>query len=201
MSIRKTKNSLRANDPQAKREAELYQTPLPSRELVLQLLSDQGVPLSAEQIYVLLDISPDERDIFNRRLGAMERDGQLMRNRKGAFCLPDKIHLIAGTVFGHTDGYGFLVPDDKTKNPEDIFLGPKEMTLVMHGDRAMVRLAGVDRKGRPEGKLVEVLERANKTLVGRVIRAQGVTIVAAEDKRISQDIVIPYHLDMDAQVG
>lgn len=201
MSIRKTKKSLRANDPQAKREAELYQTPLPSRELVLQLLSDQGVPLSAEQIYVLLDISHDERDNFNRRLGAMERDGQLMRNRKGAFCLPDKIHLIAGTVFGHTDGYGFLVPDDKTKNPEDIFLGPKEMTLVMHGDRAMVRLAGVDRKGRPEGKLVEVLERANKTLVGRVIRAQGVTIVAAEDKRISQDIVIPYHLDMDAQVG
>lgn len=201
MSTRKTKKSLRATDPQAQREAELYQTPLPSRELVLQLLSDQGVPLSADQIYLLLDISHDERDIFNRRLGAMERDGQLMRNRKGAFCLPDKIHLIAGTVFGHTDGYGFLVPDDKTKNPDDIFLGPKEMTLVMHGDRAMVRLAGVDRKGRPEGKLVEVLERANKTLVGRVIRAQGVTIVAAEDKRISQDIVIPYHLDMDAQVG
>lgn len=201
MSTRKTKKSLRANDPQAQREAELYQTPLPSRELVLQLLSDQGIPLSAEQIYVMLDISHDERDIFNRRLGAMERDGQLMRNRKGAFCLPDKIHLIAGTVFGHTDGYGFLVPDDKTKNPEDIFLGPKEMTLVMHGDRAMVRLAGLDRRGRPEGKLVEVLERANKTLVGRVIRAQGVTIVAAEDKRISQDILIPYHLDMDAQVG
>ncbi len=201
MSTRKTKKTLRANDPQAKREAELYQTPLPSRELVLQLLSDQGIPLSADQIYLLLDISADERDIFNRRLGAMERDGQLMRNRKGAFCLPDKIHLIAGTVFGHSDGFGFLQPDDKTKNPEDIFLGPKEMTLVMHGDRAMVRLAGLDRKGRPEGKLVEVLERANKTLVGRVIRAQGVTIVAAEDKRISQDVLIPYHLDMDAQVG
>jgi ribonuclease R len=201
LSTRKTKQSLRTNDPQAQREAELYQTPLPSRELVLQLLSDQGVPLSADQIYLLLDISHDERDNFNRRLGAMERDGQLMRNRKGAFCLPDKIHLIAGTVFGHTDGFGFLVPDDKTKHPEDIFLGPKEMTMVMHGDRAMVRLAGLDRRGRPEGKLVEVLERVNKTLVGRVIRAQGVTIVAAEDKRISQDILIPYHLDMDAQVG
>ncbi len=201
MSTKKTKQNLRTNDPQAQREAELYQTPLPSRELVLQLLSDQGVPLSADQIYLLLDISHDERDNFNRRLGAMERDGQLMRNRKNAFCLPDKIHLIAGTVFGHTDGFGFLVPDDKTKHPEDIFLGPKEMTMVMHGDRAMVRLAGLDRRGRPEGKLVEVLERANKTLVGRVIRAQGVTIVAAEDKRISQDILIPYHLDMDAQVG
>lgn len=201
MSTKKTKQTLRTNDPQAQREAELYQTPLPSRELVLQLLSDQGVPLSADQIYLLLDISHDERDNFNRRLAAMERDGQLMRNRKNAFCLPDKIHLIAGTVFGHTDGFGFLVPDDKTKHPEDIFLGPKEMTMVMHGDRAMVRLAGLDRRGRPEGKLVEVLERANKTLVGRVIRAQGVTIVAAEDKRISQDILIPYHLDMDAQVG
>jgi ribonuclease R len=71
----------------------------------------------------------------------------------------------------------------------------------MHGDRAMVRMAGLDRKGRPEGKIVEVLERANKTLVGRVMRGQGVTIVAAEDKRINQDILIPYHLDMDAKVG
>ncbi len=199
--MKKNPTSLRAKDPYASRESDLYQTPLPSRELVLQLLSDQGIPLSAEQIYVLLDIGADERDNFNRRLGAMERDGQLMRNRKGAFCLPDKIHLIAGTVQGHPDGFGFLIPDDKTKHPEDIFLGPKEMSQVMHGDRAMVRLSGVDRRGRPEGKLVEVLSRANKTLVGRVMRGQGVTIVAAEDKRISQDILIPYHLDMDAKVG
>ena len=165
------------------------------------MLSDQGVPLSVEQVYILLDIGDSERDNFNKRLNAMEREGQIMRNRKGALCLAEKIHAIAGTVQGHPDGFGFLVPDDKTKHPEDLFLGPREMAQVMHGDRAMVRMSGLDRKGRPEGKIVEVLERSTKTLVGRVVQGQGVTIVAAEDKRINQDILIPYHLDMGAKPG
>ena len=175
--------------------------PLPSRELVLQLLADQGVPLSVEQVYTLLDIGDSERENFNKRLNAMEREGQIMRNRKGALCLADKIHAISGTVQGHPDGFGFLVPDDKTKHPDDFFLGPREMAQVMHGDRAMVRMSGLDRKGRPEGKIVEVLERSTKSLVGRVVQGQGVTIVAAEDKRINQDILIPYHLDMGAKPG
>ena len=191
----------RRNDPHANREAAQYDSPLPSRELVLQVLSDQGVPLSVEQVYILLDISTEERDNFNKRLNAMEREGQIMRNRKGALCLAEKIHAIAGTVQGHPDGFGFLVPDDKTKHPDDLFLGPREMAQVMHGDRAMVRMSGLDRKGRPEGKIVEVLERSTKTLVGRVVQGQGVTIVAAEDKRINQDILIPYHLDMGAKSG
>jgi ribonuclease R len=195
------KHNQRNNDPHANREAAQYETPLPSRELVLQVLADQGVPLAVEQIYALLEIKETERDNFNKRLNAMEREGQIMRNRKGALCLAEKIHAISGTVQGHPDGFGFLVPDDKTKYPDDLFLGPREMAQVMHGDRAMVRMSGLDRKGRPEGKIVEVLERSTKSLVGRVIQGQGVTIVAAEDKRINQDILIPYHLDMGAKPG
>ncbi len=203
MSIKNHQNnaSKRGSDPHAEREANQYEAPLPSRELVLQLLSDQGIPLSVEQVYTFLDIGIEEQENFNKRLNAMEREGQIMRNRKGALCLADKIHAISGTVQGHPDGFGFLVPDDKTKHPDDLFLGPREMAQVMHGDRAMVRMSGLDRKGRPEGKIVEVLERGTKTLVGRVIQGQGVTIVAAEDKRINQDILIPYHLDMGAKPG
>ena len=199
--MKKNNPSKRKTDPHAKREAAQYETPLPSRELIMQVLNEQGIPLSVEQLYILLDIGTQEREIFNKRLNAMEREGQIMRNRKGALCLAEKIEAIAGTVQGHPDGFGFLVPDDKTKHPEDLFLSAKEMQQVMHGDRVMVRMSGLDRKGRPEGKIVEVLERTNKSLVGRVIRGQGVTIVAAEDKRINQDILIPYHLDMDAKVG
>ncbi len=195
------KHSTRNNDPHSAREAAQYEAPLPSRELVLQLLADQGVPLAIEQVYTLLDIGVEERDNFNKRLNAMEREGQIMRNRKGALCLAEKIHAISGTVQGHPDGFGFLVPDDKVKHPDDLFLGPREMAQVMHGDRVMVRMSGLDRKGRPEGKIVEVLERSTKNLVGRVIQGQGVTIVAAEDKRINQDILIPYHLDMGAKPG
>ena len=195
------KHSKRSNDPHAKREASQYEAPLPSRELVLQLLADQGIPLSVEQVYTFLDIGFEEQENFNKRLNAMEREGQIMRNRKGALCLAEKIHAITGTVQGHPDGFGFLVPDDKIKHPDDLFLGPREMAQVMHGDRVMVRMSGLDRKGRPEGKIVEVLERSTKSLVGRVVQGQGVTIVAAEDKRINQDILIPYHLDMGAKPG
>ncbi len=194
--------SKRSNDPHAAREASRYETPLPSRELILTTMADQGVPLSVEQLYLLLDISDHEREVFNRRLNAMEREGQIIRNRKGALCITDKLDLIAGVVQGHPDGFGFLIPDDKTKtNGEDLFLSPKEMSQVMHGDRAMVRMSGLDRRGRPEGKIVEVLERRTQKLVGRVIQSSGVTIVAAEDKRVNQDILIPYHLDMGAKSG
>lgn len=201
MSTKKYSPNQRNNDPHAGREAAQYETPLPSRELVLQVLSEQGVPLGLEQLYTLLEIGTAERDNFNKRLNAMEREGQIMRNRKGALCLAEKIHVIAGTVQGHPDGFGFLLPDDRLKHPEDLFLGPREMAQVMHGDRVMVRMSGLDRKGRPEGKIVEVLERSTQSLVGRVVQGQGVTIVAAEDKRINQDILIPYHLDMGAKPG
>ena len=194
--------SKRKSDPNYEREASTYDTPLPSREFILLTMSEQGIPLSVEQLYLLLEISDDEREIFNKRLNAMEREGQIIKNRKGALCIADKLDLIAGVVQGHPDGFGFLIPDDKTKcNGEDLFLSPKEMSQVMHGDRAMVRMSGLDRKGRPEGKIVEVLERRTQKLVGRVIHTSGVTIVAAEDKRINLDILIPYHLDMGAKAS
>jgi ribonuclease R len=201
-----TKNNHHKNkrhtDPHADREASLYETPLPSRELILTTMGEQGVPLGVEELYTLLEISDEERDIFNRRLNAMEREGQIIKNRKGALCIADKLDLIAGVVQGHPDGFGFLIPDDKTKvSGDDVFLSPKEMSQVLHGDRAMVRISGLDRRGRPEGKLVEVLERRTQKLVGRVVHSTGVTIVAAEDKRINQDILIPYNMDMQAKPG
>lgn len=199
---KKSNNHKRMNDPFASREASRYDTPIPSREMILNTMSEQGAPLSIEQLYLLLEISDDEREIFNKRLNAMEREGQVIKNRKGALCIVDKLDLIAGVVQGHPDGFGFLIPDDKTKcNGEDLFLSPKEMAQVIHGDRAMVRMSGLDRRGRPEGKIVEVLEHRTQRLVGRVIQASGVTIVAAEDKRINLDILIPYHLDMGAKTS
>lgn len=196
------KSGARGVDPHAAREAGNYANPLPSREFILQTMTEQGVPVSVEELYHLLAINDQEREIFNRRLNAMEREGQIIRNRKGALCIAEKLHLIAGTVQGHADGFGFLIPDDKEKlGGVDLFLSPREMAQVMHGDRVMVRQAGVDRRGRPEGKIVEVLERKNTRLVGRLIRANGFSIVAAEDKRVNQDILIPYHLDMKAKDG
>lgn len=187
-----------SKDPHAEREAGKYANPLPSREFILQIMEEEGAPVSVELLYKLLDIGKSEHDIFNRRLGAMERDGQIIRNRKGALCLAEKLDLIPGRVQGHVDGFGFLIPD---VGGEDLFLSPKEMSQVLHGDRVMVRPGGVDRRGRREGKIVEVLERVNKRLVGRLIRERGVVLVAAEDHRINQDILISPGQDMQAQAG
>ncbi|HEY6043827.1 MAG TPA: ribonuclease R, partial [Nitrosospira sp.] len=136
--------------------------------------------------------------IFDRRLGAMLREGQIMRNRKGDICVVEKLDLIKGRVQGHADGFGFLIPDDGSP---DLFLSAKEMHKVLHGDHVMVRETGVDRRGRREGTIVEVLERGVTQLVGRLHADHGILFVEAENRRISQDILIPREESMGARAG
>ena len=166
---------------------EPYAVSIPSREEVVELLTERGVPLSQDEVAEALEISPEQREGFERRLGAMERDGQIHRNRRGHLLLADKAGLIRGKVIGHPDGFGFLRPDD---GKDDLFLGPKQMHKVLHGDIAFARVVGLDRRGRMEGAIVDVLERANNKVVGRLYIEQGVAFVIAENKRINQDILI-----------
>jgi len=186
MSIKKL-SKIRKNDPFFEREVKQYEQPLPSREYILQILEEQGKPVSFEQLCALLDIQTLEFEMFQRRLGAMEREAQLMRNRKGSYIVPERASLIAGRIEGHADGYGFLVPDD---GGDDLFLETKQMSKVLHGDRALARVVGLDRKGRREGAIVEVLERANRMVVGRVLVEHGITVVVPENRRINQDILV-----------
>ena len=185
---RKKPSRIRRADPFYERELARYEFPLPSREYVSQKLADEGRPVTFAELTELLDIAGSERETFQRRLGAMEREGQLMRNRKGAYILPERASLTAGKIQGHPDGYGFLIPDDGSA---DIFLDQHQMGKVLHGDRALVRVTGIDRKGRPEGSLVEVTERANTRVVGRVFVEHGVVFVVPENRRIAQDILVP----------
>ena len=180
-------SAVRRADPFYERESTEYDNPLPSREYVLQTLIEQGRPLRAEPLARTLDVTDEEMPFFERRLRAMERDGELMRNRRDAYIIPDKVALIRGKVEGHADGFGFLVPDD---GGDDVFLGPRQMREVLHGDRAMVRVTGTDRRGRPEGQIVEVLERANTRVVGRAVEEHGVLVIIPENRRIAQDILL-----------
>jgi ribonuclease R len=95
---------------------------------------------------------------------------------------------IEGSVQGHRDGHGFLIRDD---GDGDIFLSPNEMRAVLHKDRVKVRIVRQDRKGRPEGRVVEILERPAQPIIGRLLNEGGIWIVAPEDKRYGQDILIP----------
>jgi ribonuclease R len=178
---------IRRADPFFERESKRYDLPLPSREYVVQLLAEQGQPLEFERLADLLDIAADERDTFLRRLGAMEREGQLLKNRKNAYILPERASLIAGKVQGHPDGFGFLIPDDGSP---DIFLEQRQMAKVLHGDRVLARITGADKRGRPEGSIVEVTDRAHHRVVGRVFVEHGVAFVMPENRRITQDILL-----------
>jgi len=194
----KTKRKLRELDPHYKRERLKYRQALPSREFVLQILTKHGVPLPMEQLLRLLDVRGHEVALFQRRLRAMERDGQIMRNRKGAICVVEKLDLTTGTVQGHPDGFGFLIPDE---GGPDLFLGPKEMHKVLNGDRVMAREIGTDRRGRPEASIVEVLTRGNRRLVGRLHVEHGIQFVVAENQRINQDILVAQTEKQPARPG
>jgi ribonuclease R len=172
---------------------------IPSRESIIAELRGHGAPMPAGALAASLGIATAaEREAFDARLAAMERDGQLMTNRKGALCVVAKLDLVAGTVQGHPDGFGFLVRDDAGP---DVFLAPAEMRKALHGDRVTVRVTGVDRRGRPEGAIVDVLARANREVVGRLYEDHGIWFLVAENKRINQDILVPADLRGDAEPG
>jgi len=166
--------------------------------LILERLAGRGVPVAERELEKLMRIDRHQREGFFRRISAMERDGEIMRNRRGAICVVAKLDLVRGRVQGHPDGFGFLQRDD---GGPDLFLGPREMHQVLHGDRAVCRMAGTDRRGRPEGKIVEVLERGQQRIVGRLQRAHGILFVIPEDRRVSHEFLVPPNEVRAAKAG
>ncbi len=182
------KNTSRS-DPFAEREARKYERPVPSREMILEMIAEQSGPLALDELLTCLDVTEsDDTEALTRRLRAMERDGQLVRNRRGGYLPVDERDLIRGRVIGHPDGFGFLKSDE---GHEDLFLSGREMRALMHGDRAVVRVVGIDRRGRKEAGLVEVIERHNVQAVGRFFKERGIAFVVPDNKRLHQDILIP----------
>ncbi len=161
---------------------------VPSREEILEALRAALVPLSPADLATRLGLETEETlKGFDRRLAAMERDGQLMPNRKGVLLLANKLDFVAGRVQGHRDGFGFLVRDG---SGPDLFLSPREMLKVLHGDRVLVKPTG-EYRGKPEATIVEVIERRTNRLVGRFLNERGLNIVVPEDQRIKHDVLIP----------
>ena len=160
---------------------------IPSREDILSVLRQSPEPLSREQVFEHLKLDEDQIPIIERRLSAMERDGQLMPNRKGMLLLATKLDFVAGRVAGHRDGFGFLIRDDRGP---DVFLSSREMQKVLHSDRVLVRVTGNDHRGKPEGTIVEVTERKTNSLVGRLVSERGILLVVPENQRIKHDILV-----------
>ena len=185
----KKKTSLRLQDPYLQRETQRYEHPLPSREWITEMLEDRGVPLKTESLAILLDIAEHEMPFFERRLTAMARDGQILINRRGMVCAAEKLALVKCRVEAHKDGFGFAVP--LTPDGQGDFVLPaRQMRGLMHGDTVTVRPAGMDRRGRREGQVLDVIERAQKTVVGRLMIERGIAMLSPEDSRLPDSILL-----------
>ena len=185
----KKKTSLRLQDPYLQRETQRYEHPLPSREWITEMLEDRGVPLKTESLAILLDIDEHEMPFFERRLTAMARDGQILINRRGMVCAAEKLALVKCRVEAHKDGFGFAVP--LTPDGQGDFVLPaRQMRGLMHGDTVTVRPAGTDRRGRREGQVLDVIERAQKTVVGRLMIERGIAMLSPEDSRLPDSILL-----------
>ncbi|MFA7554077.1 MAG: ribonuclease R [Spongiibacteraceae bacterium] len=185
-------------DPYADREAEKYEQPIPSREFIMDFLEQADGPLNRNQLTKALGMEDDQQvEALRRRLRAMERDGQLICNRKGAYGLVDKMDLIRGRVQAHRDGYGFLVPADGSG---DLYLSSRQMSMVFDGDEVLCRSTGADHRGKQEGAIVEVIVRNTRQLVGRLYDENGVVFVTPDNTRVNHSIIVPRDAVGDARV-
>ena len=195
---RKTRKSP-PKDPNYAKELAKYDNPIPSREFILQIIREQNSPMSKEEIFAALGIAEEEQqEAMRRRLRAMENDGQLVFTKRKCYALPEKLDLLKGMVIGHREGFGFLQVEGKK---EDFFIPNVQMQKVMHGDYVLAQANGFDRKGRPEVRIVRVLEANKKQIVGRFFLEQGIGYVVPDDSRITRDILIPDNARLGARMG
>ncbi|ACJ18288.1 ribonuclease R [Coxiella burnetii] len=190
--------SYRKKDPYYEREASLYEHPVPSREFIIQYLKEINRPVSFKHLLSAFDLKKaEEKEGLQRRLIAMERDGQVISNRRGSYALVKELELIRGRVQAHRDGFGFLIPDDGSV---DIFLPAREMRMVFTDDIVLVRITN-PKERRPEGAIVEILERNTHQVVGRYFEEGGIAFVDPNHKLITQDILIPPGQQGEAKTG
>jgi ribonuclease R len=175
-------------DPDLAEEARRYDMPIASRKFILQTMEDTGEPMAFKRIAKELGLEERwQRDALQNRLRAMVRDGQLVADRRNVYAIAGKMELVRGRVSGHIDGYGFLIPEGEG---DDVFLGHRQMRGVFHGDIALVRIRGIDRRGRAEGEIVEVLERRTTQLAGRLYFENHTWFLESLNNRITQEILV-----------
>src|SRR5439155_12262646 len=163
------------------------------REQVLALLSRKDYrPLNKIDIARKLGLTASERVALRKILRELERAGEIARIRKNRFVLPAEADLVAGKLSIHQAGYGFLIPE--TPGEPDIFIAAENIGTAMHGDRVVARISRDEPygriKGRREGRVIRILERAHDTIVGTLQRSRNFYYVVPDDPRFVHDVYV-----------
>lgn len=186
---KENKKYLKKDDPHYQREKEKYDNPVASREYLLQLLESEKTPLSFLDICQLVNANDEDSRIgIQRRLRAMEREGQIVFNRQKKYGVAEKMELIKGRVIGHRDGFGFLKRDDGGK---DLFIHQAQMQTLLHDDIVLVKESGTDNRGRKEARIARILEPRSEPIVGRFYVENGINVVIPDDSRIGHEFIVP----------
>src|SRR6266481_5123943 len=163
------------------------------REQVLGLLARKDYrPLNRVDIAQKLGLAANERLAFRKTLRELERAGEIARIRKNCYILPAEADLVAGKLSIHQVGYGFLTPE--TPGEPDVFIAAENIGTAMHGDRVVARISRDlphERiKGRREGRVIRILERAHDTIVGTLQRSRNFHYVVPDDPRFVHDVYV-----------
>ncbi|MCK5237345.1 MAG: ribonuclease R, partial [Deltaproteobacteria bacterium] len=171
----------------------------PDRNKIIKFMqSTAKKPMSFRELSISFEISKKGRNSFKRLIFEMVENGELVKIRGGRYGLPSKMSIITGRLISHPDGYGFVVPDEEG---EDIYIRRGRLRDAMHSDRVTVRIEGTKPDGKREGGIIKVIERAHKTLVGKLEKLRGGAFVIPSEERILYDIVVPVNQTMKAKGG
>jgi len=171
------------------------------RGMVMELLKKESHPLVIRDFVRQLDFTHEEKRRLKTLLNKMALEGQIIRLKGRRYGLPSRINLVVGRLQCHPDGYGFVIAEDV--NQPDIFIKPKDLREAMHGDRVAVRIEDLRRRrGRTrEGRIVRILERGAKRIVGKFMPNDGSGRVIPDDDRYLFELVIPKKCAMKAREG
>ncbi len=164
-----------------------------SRDQLLAHMRDRvHHPAGTRELLQILKVPREERAAFRRHLKSLVASGDLIQIRGQRFGLPEKMDLHVGRLETHTAGYGFVIPERPFDSGADIYIPAPHLSEAMHGDRVVARIERVKEGGRPEGRIIRVLEHHNTGLVGRYDRDDhGMGFVVPFDRRVLSDVLVP----------
>ena len=171
------------------------------KEQLLEFMKEQAYrPMNEGELIAVLNIDPGEVNLLIKALDDMEKEGLVVKNRRGRYGVPEKMNLVVGQLEGNAVGYAFLLPNNQ--DIDDIYVSREDMNGAMHGDLVLVRpKVGAKGTAKAEGEVIRILKRACKKIVGTIERGKHFSFVIPDDKRIFYDVFIPKEKSMGAQNG